>query len=113
VAGMCARIRMPSASEDIERIPVAAARGRVVAEAIAADRDSPPFDASSMDGYAARAAEIEAGMTLRVCGESRIGTPPLPMPQGQGVVRIATGAGVPHGADCVIRREDVVEHGSR
>lgn len=109
VEAMRARIAPPAGSSDFERCPLSSVRGRVVAETIVADRDSPPFDASSMDGYAVRAADVEVGMMMRVRGESRIGTAPPAMPEGPGAIRIATGAGVPEGADCIVKREDVVE----
>ena len=40
---------------DPERVPLAEARGRVLAERIEAGRDVPGFDRASMDGYAVRA----------------------------------------------------------
>ncbi len=99
------------------------AAGRILAEDIRADRDSPAFDYSAMDGYAVCAAHLailsRAGsneaaqtITLPVVGESRIGEPP---PSFDGdrrpiAVRIATGAPIPPGADAVVRREDVLEH---
>ena len=48
--------------------------GRVLAEAIAADQDMPPFDRSAMDGYAVRAADVaHAPVTLNVVGQIRAG----------------------------------------
>ena len=43
-----------------ERIDLAEAAGRVLAEDLAADRDAPPFDRSMRDGYAVRAADFPA-----------------------------------------------------
>ncbi|MBI4161041.1 MAG: hypothetical protein HY509_01175, partial [Acidobacteria bacterium] len=40
-----------------EVVPAGAAAGRVLAEEVRADRDSPPFDRSAMDGYALRAGD--------------------------------------------------------
>ena len=85
------------------------ARGRVLAEDVCADRESPAFDHSAMDGYAVRVEGLVAG--LEVVGESRIGEEPARLEGSGRAVRIATGAGMPAGADAVIRREDVVEIG--
>ncbi len=104
--------RLAAASQGLgcESVPLALARGRVLAEAICADRDSPPFDHSAMDGYAIRLADLEAGRELEVLAESRPGSPAPPMPATRGCVRVATGAPRPAGSDAVIRREDVREH---
>ncbi len=101
----------PSADElGGERIPLGAARGRVLAEAVRADRDSPPFDHSAMDGYAVRLSDLEEGRELPVLGESRTGRAAPVMPSARGCLRIATGAPRPNGSDAVVKREDVREH---
>ncbi len=41
-----------------EILPWLEAAGRVLAEPIAADRDSPPCDNTAMDGYAVRLADV-------------------------------------------------------
>ncbi len=113
-----------------ETIPLAAACGRICAHSVACDRDSPAFDYASMDGYAVRAADVLAAaayvvrvggsaVTLTVVGESRIGAAPPPLTMvglcaesSAPALRIATGAPVPsgeHGADAIIKREDVTE----
>jgi len=94
-----------------EACSLLAARGRILAESIVADRDSPPFDTSAMDGYAVRLDDLRrgAGAALPVVGESRIGCEPPEMPTAGGAVRIVTGAPVPPGAEAVARREDVEE----
>jgi molybdopterin molybdotransferase len=92
-----------------ERIPLAEATGRVLAEAICADRPSPAVDVSAMDGYAVRLSSLGAGRRA-VAGDIAIGRAPPSWP-GAGVLRIVTGAPVPEGADAVVKREDVEEHG--
>lgn len=79
---------------------------RVLAQDIAADRDYPPFDRSTRDGYAVRAADAaEAGARLRLVGESRAGVA-FEGAVGRGeCVRILTGAAVPKGADAVVMQE--------
>ena len=44
-----------------ETVPLAAPHGRVLRKPLIAAHSQPPFDASAMDGYAVRAAEIVAG----------------------------------------------------
>lgn len=80
----------------------------MLADAVRADRDSPAFDYSAMDGYAVRSADLMRG-SLPVVDESRIGRAPAALPDSPVAVRIATGAAIPRGADAVIKREDVVE----
>lgn len=85
------------------------AHGRTLAHALSAALTHPPFDASSMDGYALRAADAAHGpATLRVIGEAAAGWP-FGGTVGHGeAVRIFTGAPLPDGADTVIIQEDAV-----
>lgn len=82
------------------------ALGRVLADPILADRDMPPADRATMDGYAVRAIDVKAvPAVLRVRGEVAAGSVPVP-PVGPGeCVRIFTGANVPPGADAVVEVE--------
>ncbi|MFG0261532.1 MAG: molybdopterin molybdotransferase MoeA [Novipirellula sp. JB048] len=82
--------------------------GRVLAEAVVADRDSPAADVSAMDGYAIRLSDLRLGESIRVTAESVPGSPPPTMPV-EAVVRIFTGAIVPSDADAVVKREDTEE----
>jgi molybdopterin molybdotransferase len=93
-----------------ESLPWQEAAGRVVAQPITADRDSPPCDNSAMDGYAVRLADVRPE-GVPVAGEVLIGCPPPALPAGQ-ALRIVTGAPLPPGAETVIRREDVEERAS-
>ncbi len=92
---------------EVETLPCRDAAGRVLAQPITADRDSPPCDNSAMDGYAVRLAEVRPD-GLAVAGEVLIGRSPPALPAGQ-ALRISTGAPLPAGAEAVIRREDVEE----
>lgn len=107
-----AAMRARAACVGVEECGLAQSAGRVLAEAVRSDRDSPAFDHSAMDGYAVRLAEI-AGEQLTVTGESRMGKAPPELPPGRCAVRVATGSPVPPGADCVVKREDVREDGAR
>jgi len=97
----------------IETVDLLQAAGRVLAEAVSADRDIPPFPRATRDGFAVRAADVaKLPATLNVIGEVRAGEKPEKIPtelsQGQ-AVSIMTGAPVPHGADAVV----MVEYTSR
>ncbi len=88
------------------RVPLADALGRTLRSVGRADADSPPFDASAMDGYAVRRADLS--QPLRIVGESQAGAVfSGPIKAGE-CVRIFTGAPVPAGADCVVKQEDAV-----
>ena len=110
IALIAAKLAGAAARLGSEHVDLHAAWGRVLAEPVAADRDSPPFDHSAMDGYAVRLADLADGRDLLVLGESRPGAAAPAMPTVRGCVRLATGAPRPIGADAVVRREDVVEH---
>jgi molybdopterin molybdotransferase len=82
-------------------------RGRVLAETMVADRDQPPFDRSTRDGFAVRATEAGGGK-LRALGLVRAGE----RWQGgelerEATVEIMTGAPMPEGADAVVMVEHV------
>src|ERR1700723_2630153 len=82
-------------------------RGRVLAEAVVADRGQPPFDRSTRDGFAVRAAEA-AGAALRVLGLVRAGERWQDGALEQGAaIEIMTGAPMPEGADAVVMVEHV------
>ncbi len=89
-----------------ETVALDAAQGRVLAEQILADRDSPPFDRATRDGYAARAADLRApGAKLALIGEIRAGQAFVGTVGAGQCVQIMTGAAVPQGADAVVMIE--------
>ncbi len=89
-----------------EQVSLHACGGRVLAEALTADRDSPACDVSAMDGFAVRTAEIVAG-PLPIDGECSIGKEPKPLPPGV-ARRIFTGSPIPSGADTVVKIEETI-----
>ena len=101
-----------SPPDQLESVPLLEAHGRVLAAAVSADRDQPPFDRSARDGFAVRAAGFRAGMPLTVAGEVRAGEawrgPALAAGQA---IQIMTGAPVPAGADAVAMVEHVERGG--
>lgn len=92
-----------------EMVALPQALGRVLAEDVAARLAHPPVNVSAMDGYALRAADLPA--TLTVMGESAAGRPYDAIVQPGQAVRIFTGAAMPAGADCVVMQEDVSRNG--
>lgn len=86
--------------------------GAILAEDIHADMDSPPFDKSTMDGFAVRLADLEThpkGMPIGTEIPTR-GMDPITLPRGM-ACPIMTGAQIPRGADLVIPKEEaILEH---
>ncbi len=93
-----------------ERVPLADALGRVLAEPIVSPIDQPPWTNSGMDGYACQAEDVagasaENPRILRVTEEVPAGAfPSRALGPGE-AVRLMTGAPVPEGADTVVRLE--------
>lgn len=94
-----------------ETVPLAEAAGRVLVEPAVARRNQPPFDASSMDGYAIKSIEADQHVQLKVIGEAAAGHA-FDGSVGPGqAVRIFTGAPVPEGTDFVVIQENVQRQG--
>lgn len=89
-----------------EDCPLASAHGRILRSPVHADRDLPPFDRVTLDGYAVRAATVVPGQPLRIAGTQAAGMMPLTLPAPDTCVEIATGAVLPTGADAVIPYEE-------
>ena len=98
----CSRITAPQS----ETVGLLSSLGRVLAEAVPADRDLPPFRRSTRDGYAVGAADLQnTPATLRIIGQIKAGgTFGGSVGSGE-AVEIMTGAAVPDGADAVIMVE--------
>ncbi len=99
-----------------ETLPLQVCSQRVLAQTIAAQDDFPPFDNSSMDGFAVRAVDVASASstsprTLRVIGDIPAGSYPRFVLNSGETARIMTGAPLPAGADAVVPVEDTnVEH---
>jgi molybdopterin molybdotransferase len=97
-----------------ETVPHAAALGRTLASDVASPVELPPFDNSSVDGYALRAddtrgASPQSPSVLAVLGTSGAGDTGEYSIEACKSVRIMTGAPLPPGADAVVMREDTIE----
>src|SRR4029079_3620974 len=81
-------------------------QGRVLAEAVASDVDSPPHDKSMVDGYAVCGADLVDGRAqLVVQEEITAGQVPQRAVISGCCTRIMTGAPIPDGADAVVMVE--------
>ena len=97
------------AVDGVETVPLARADDRVLAEALAAPLDLPPFTNSAVDGYAVRADDLptDAERAFAVSGRLQAGGSGLnPIAPGE-ALRIFTGAPMPASADTVFMQEDV------
>jgi molybdopterin molybdotransferase len=93
-----------------EIIEIEHAFGRILAQSVFADRDYPPFNRSTRDGFAVRAVDTSApGARLECIGELRAGGVFEGVVGPGQCVEIMTGAGVPSGADSVA----MIEHTQR
>jgi len=90
---------------EIEMLALDAAENRVLAEPLLAQFAMPPWPNSSMDGYAVRSAEVQAGQALPVSQRIFAGHSPEPLAEGT-CARIFTGAPMPEGADAVEMQEN-------
>ncbi len=96
---------------DPETVDLSDSLGRVLAEEVISDIDLPPFDNSSMDGYAVRSIDVQSASIdqptrLPVVADIPAGHPiDLTLPD-RSAARITTSAMLPIGADTVVPVED-------
>ena len=86
-------------------VPDAGSAYRVLAEAVSAGLDLPPFPSSAMDGYAVRAGDGRGPRPIAFMAAAGQDPPPLPAGAAAG---ITTGGVVPDGADAIVPIERVV-----
>ncbi len=100
---------------ETQTVKTTSAMGRVTAQHIAADFDSPRFPIAHMDGFAVIASD-SAGSTndsptrLEVPGDGEKRTRNQGLSHGE-AVRVSTGGRLPEGADAVVPVEEVKERG--
>lgn len=104
-------LQVPVLASEQKKLPEVL--NRVLAADVPADDDIPPFDNSSMDGYALRASESvppsgTGRVRLNVVGEAMAGGVIQRSLDPGTAIRIMTGAPVPPGADAVIEQEKVI-----
>ena len=83
------------------------ANGSVLAEAIYAPIDTPPFNQSAMDGYAFSFENWDKKSNLKVIGEVQAGSNAIVNVSKNEAVRIFTGAPIPPGTDTVVMQEKI------
>ena len=93
-----------------EEVSVFQSLGRVLAENVKARISYPPFDRSSVDGYAVYApdtytASENTPVELEVVGKAEVGRIPEPSVEKGRCVEISTGAPIPRGANAVVMVE--------
>jgi molybdopterin molybdotransferase len=100
------RLPLPEGSETV---PLAAARGRVLAADLVAPIALPPFFNAAVDGWAFRHEDLGFGVETRLDQAGRVAAghvPARPVAAGE-AVRVFTGAPMPYGADTCVMQEDV------
>ena len=102
----------------VERIPLDAALGRVLAAEVRAPVDVPSFDRSNVDGFAVVAEDTfgaaeEAPRVVRLIDEQiHTGVVPQTAIRAGEAAAIATGGMMPRGADAVVMVEHAEVHGA-
>ena len=94
-----------------EEVVLLEAYNRVLGEDVVSMLDIPPFDRSTVDGYAVKAedtygADENQPVTLKVSGVVNVGEHPKVVLSKGETVEIVTGAPIPEGADAVVMVED-------
>ncbi len=113
VAEALARILDGVVPTGSEHVPLLNARGRTLAEAVAAKFTQPPFAVSAMDGYAVRAADAAAvPVQLHCIGVSAAGRRFDGGVAAGECIRIFTGAAIPEGADAIVIQEHTQADGN-
>ncbi|MEM3765445.1 MAG: molybdopterin-binding protein [Candidatus Bathyarchaeia archaeon] len=94
-----------------EEVSLLEACNRVLAEDVTAPLDIPPFNRSTVDGYAVKAedtfgADENRPVKLKVCGTVNVGEMPKIKVEHGTAAEIMTGAPIPEGADAVVMAEN-------
>ncbi len=101
-----------------EHVPLSEAHSRTLAENVVAPIDVPPFNRSTVDGYAVKAsdtfgAEEDRPIALRIRGHVSVGESPSITVKSGETAEIATGAPMPKGADAVVMLEYATRKGEK
>ena len=96
-----------------EEIPFLKSVGRILKEAIFADRDFPPFNRVSMDGIVIDYNSFKNGQkSFKIEGIQAAGSAQIALKDSKNCIEVMTGAVAPKNANTVVRYEDVtIENG--
>ena len=100
---------------EVQRVPLPAALGRVLAEDVVSPISVPPHDNSAMDGYAFDGAQLRPGQPLRLrcVGTALAGAAWRGAVSPGDCVKIMTGAVMPAGLDTVVPQEFIRVEGAQ
>jgi len=101
-----------------ERISLSEAHNRILATDVTSPLNVPPFDRSTVDGYAVKSADTfgadeDKPIALKLCGQVDVGETPKVKVQKGAAAQITTGAPMPEGADSVVMIEYTVQKGEK
>ena len=106
---LAAVLRFPS-----EDCALSCAHGQILRRELRADRDLPPFDRVTLDGYALRAAAAAKHREFSVTATQAAGMRPMKLgTAADACIEVMTGAVLPEGADCVVPYEEAERHEGR
>ena len=92
----------------VEKIPFLESSGRILKEAIVADRDFPPFNRVAMDGICIDKTVFDKGQrSFEIENIQPAGSEQLTLQNPENCIEVMTGAVLPKNANAVIRYEDV------
>jgi molybdopterin molybdotransferase len=113
VANAIQLITAQAKSFGTQKVSIHEAFNRILAQEVVADRDYPPFNRATMDGYAIQSADfLEKKLTrLQVLENLFAGGVATQQVISGTCVKIMTGAPAPQGADTIIRVEDTRQEG--
>jgi molybdenum cofactor synthesis domain-containing protein len=102
----------------VERVSITEALGRIAAADIVSALDVPPFDRSTMDGYAVVAsdtfyADEDHPVSLTLQGALFAGKQSTQIVSEGSCIGISTGAPLPKGANAVVKIENTAEYAER
>jgi putative molybdopterin biosynthesis protein len=103
--------------QEIERINIRDAGGRISAEDIFSASNLPLYSRSQVDGYAVIASDLagasrESPVVLELSGETSIGEPAVKFPGSGKCIKVPTGGVIPVGADAMVPFEDTETNGN-